>query len=75
MWLKLTAPISAFVPEQGSNKGVFTLLRKLENGRPRSRANDHIMRDDVATNPMVAQKASAMTMDAMAVVPLKEPVA
>ena len=52
-----------------------TLLRNFEYGRPRSRAKDHIIREEVATNPMVAQTPSVATIDAIAVVPLTEPVA
>ena len=46
-----------------------TLLRILENGRPRSLANDHVIRDEVAIKPIVAQMARATTREAKAVVP------
>lgn len=52
-----------------------TLLRWRQNGRPRSRANDHVMRDDDATNPIVAHTPSAVTIEAMAVLPDTELVA
>ena len=52
-----------------------TLLRIFENGRPRSRANDQVILDEVAIKPMVAQMARAMTMEARAVVPAVDLVA
>lgn len=53
----------------------LTLPKNLENGRPRSRANDQIIRDEVATKPTVAQKPSTIMMHVMAELPAKERVA
>lgn len=64
-----------FYPTVSLDDYAFTLLRKFENGRPRSRANDHIIREDVATNPIVAQIANATMIDAIAVLPRIEAVA
>lgn len=50
----------------------LTLLRYLHPGRPRSRANDHVIRDEVATSPMVERKVNARIIALMAVVPLVE---
>ena len=52
-----------------------TLLRIFEKGRPRSLANDHVILDEVAIKPMVAQMARAITMEARAVVPAVDLVA
>ena len=46
-----------------------TLLKILLNGRPRSLANDHVILDEVATEPMVEETAIVITIDVMAVVP------
>lgn len=52
-----------------------TWLRVPEKGKPLSRANDQIMRDAVARNPMVVLKARATRMADMPVLPPTEPVA
>ena len=50
----------------------LALLRYLHPGSPRSRANDHVIRDEVATSPMVERKVNARTIAVIAVVPLDE---
>ena len=49
-----------------------TLLMNRWNGRPRSRAKDHIMRDAVARNPMTAHQARATTIETITVAPALE---
>lgn len=51
------------------------MLSCLQNGSPRSRAKDHVIRDEDATNPMVAHTPSAVTIAAIAVLPDTECVA
>ena len=63
--LKCTTTCSMFVDQ-------LALLRYLHPGSPRSRANDHVIRDEVATSPMVERKVNARTIAVMAVVPLDE---
>lgn len=48
---------------------LLTLLTNLWNGSPRSRANDQVMRDAVAKNPITAHHASPSTRAVMAVAP------
>ena len=50
-----------------------TLLRYLQPGRPLSRANDHVIREEDARSPIVEQKVNAMTKDVITVVPRDEP--
>lgn len=50
-------------------RGRVTMLSCLQNGSPRSRANDQIIREEDATNPMVAHTPNAVTIAAIAVLP------
>ena len=50
-------------------RGRVTLLSCFQNGSPRSRAKDQIIRDEDATNPMVAHTPNAVTIAAIAVLP------
>lgn len=45
------------------------------NGRPRSCANNHMIRDAVAMKPMVHENTSAMTMEVIPIALLRDWVA
>lgn len=46
--------VSKFARRKASDQFDLTLLKNFENGRPRSRLKDYIIREEVAINPMVA---------------------
>lgn len=48
---------------------MLTLLTTLWNGSPRSRANDQVMRDAVAKNPITAHQARPSMRAVMTVAP------
>lgn len=52
---------------------VLTMLRYRENGSPRSRANDHVIRDAAAKQPSALQNSSVMIMLVMIVAPTLDP--
>lgn len=52
--------------------GQGTLLSCFQNGSPWSRANDHVIREEDATKPMVAHTPSAVIIAAIAVLPVTE---
>jgi hypothetical protein len=51
------------------------MLKAREKGSPRSRANDHVIREAAARQPMALQNSSAMMMLVMIVAPAMDPVA
>lgn len=53
----------------------LTLLKDRQPGRPRSRANDQVILEELARAAMMEQKASAVTMLTMAVDPAFDAVA
>jgi len=57
------------------SKGVLTMLRAREKGSPRSRANDHVMRDAAARHPIALQNSSRTIIATMTVAPASEPTA
>jgi hypothetical protein len=54
---------------------VCTMLRARENGKPRSRANDQVMRDAAARQPIALQNSSKTIMLTMMVAPTFDPTA
>jgi hypothetical protein len=54
---------------------LLTMLRAREKGRPLSRANDHVMREAAARQPMALQNSRAMMIHTMMVAPVLEPTA
>lgn len=51
------------------------MLSAREKGRPRSRANDHVMRDAAARHPIALQNSSSTMMETMTVTPALDPTA
>ena len=51
------------------------MLMYRANGRPRSRANDHVMREAAARQPIALQNSSTITMLVIMVAPAFEPTA
>jgi hypothetical protein len=53
----------------------LTKLRRGEKGRPRSRANDHVIREAAARHPIALQNSSKIMMLTMMVAPADDPTA
>ena len=54
---------------------MHTMLRARENGKPRSRAKDHVMRDAAARQPIALQNSSKTMMLTIMVAPTFDPTA
>lgn len=54
---------------------LLTMLRAREKGKPLSRANDQVMREAAARQPMALQNSRTMMMHTMMVAPVSEPTA
>ncbi len=58
-----------------SGSGKITLLNCFQNGNPRSRANDQVIREEEATKPIVPHTPRAKTIVLIAVLPPTVPTA